>query len=315
MAGFSKIEASFDSFDTFSSTMNKVLRDGTVKKVSPGPFTAKYVELSSSSIKLTLTSTSSPIIREGHTPEGVWMFGIFDSPGEFYWCGYKATAKNGLGLFPSEVLAAPTTALDAYGMAFTDESVATVANLAEIRLTRSGSSNRIGKQVCRDPVRIQNLKNQLKSILEATGSNQDDVDELLASLLRLYLEPGETSKPGNNSRRRALNSALDYIEAYAPEELTIRDICLNVGVSSRTLSYAFQEHLGLSPKKYLMCHRLNGFRRALSRADKSSVRVSALANEWGFWHMGKLAGDYKSLFGSLPRDDLKRSHQIWQVRN
>jgi AraC family ethanolamine operon transcriptional activator len=69
---------------------------------------------------------------------------------------------------------------------------------------------------------------------------------------------------------------------------------------SRTLRRAFQERYEVSPKRYLEAHRLNGVHRALRRADAIEVRVVDIANQWGFWLMGKFAGDYRRLFGQLP---------------
>ena len=41
------------------------------------------------------------------------------------------------------------------------------------------------------------------------------------------------------------------MQAYAHEELSIRDICRNTSMSARTLTYAFKEHAGMSPMRYL----------------------------------------------------------------
>jgi hypothetical protein len=34
--------------------------------------------------------------------------------------------------------------------------------------------------------------------------------------------------------------------------------------------------------------------------------VSAVANRWGFWHLGQLAADYRNLFDELPSETLAR---------
>jgi transcriptional regulator GlxA family with amidase domain len=68
----------------------------------------------------------------------------------------------------------------------------------------------------------------------------------------------------------------------------------------RTLERAFKEHFGIGPKAYLIRRRLSGARDALVRDDGPTAIVD-VANEWGFWHMGQFAKDYRALFGELYR--------------
>ena len=42
--------------------------------------------------------------------------------------------------------------------------------------------------------------------------------------------------------------------------------------------------------------------------------TSKVANEWGFWHMGKFAADYKKLFGFLPSQTQQFSQSVPQFR-
>ncbi|MCP4405581.1 MAG: helix-turn-helix domain-containing protein [bacterium] len=76
-------------------------------------------------------------------------------------------------------------------------------------------------------------------------------------------------------------------------------------MSKRTLQYAFLEHFGVSPKRYLQIYRLNRVRSILKKRDPNSVAVADVANRWGFWHMGQFAKDYRKLFGELPSSTLK----------
>jgi AraC family ethanolamine operon transcriptional activator len=89
---------------------------------------------------------------------------------------------------------------------------------------------------------------------------------------------------------------------HPDEHLTVQDLCRVTGVSIRTLEYVFLERFGVSPKEYLKAHRLNGVRRELRRAHAAAIRISDVANRWGFWHMGQFAADYRRLFGELPSE-------------
>lgn len=63
------------------------------------------------------------------------------------------------------------------------------------------------------------------------------------------------------------------------------DLCRITGVSERTLQYAFSDHFGISPNRYLREVRLNTVHKALARASFGDVKVTDIANNYGFWHM------------------------------
>ena len=109
--------------------------------------------------------------------------------------------------------------------------------------------------------------------------------------------------PSTIARRRALSRGLDFIQANLKNTVTISEICSYAAASERTLEYAFREYCGVTPKAYLNARRLHAFREALRSPDAQSV--SSVAGEFGYWHMGKLAGDYRAAFGELPSETLR----------
>jgi AraC-like DNA-binding protein len=108
------------------------------------------------------------------------------------------------------------------------------------------------------------------------------------------------------SRSRAFCIALDYIRENASKAPSIEEICNASGVSWRTLDYAFRERLDLTPSQYLKAVRLKGVRRSLFEREPET-RISEVAAEWGFWHMGMFALDYRRQFGELPSETARRS--------
>ncbi|RKX37917.1 MAG: hypothetical protein DRP64_16575 [Verrucomicrobia bacterium] len=56
----------------------------------------------------------------------------------------------------------------------------------------------------------------------------------------------------------------------------------------------------MSPKNYINAMRLNGVHKQLRGAQPGQIRVADAANNWGFWHMGQFAADYRKLFGENP---------------
>jgi AraC-like DNA-binding protein len=96
------------------------------------------------------------------------------------------------------------------------------------------------------------------------------------------------------------------IEENPDQPLYIPELCKAIGVSERTLRVCCQEHLGVGPKRYLLLRRLHLARRALRLAEASTTTVTDIATRYGFWHFGRFAGEYHSLFGEPPSSTLHR---------
>jgi transcriptional regulator GlxA family with amidase domain len=56
---------------------------------------------------------------------------------------------------------------------------------------------------------------------------------------------------------------------------------------------------------YLRQVRLDRTRDALLAADPTRVTVAAIANWWGFAHLGRFASVYRARFGERPSDTLR----------
>lgn len=106
-------------------------------------------------------------------------------------------------------------------------------------------------------------------------------------------------------RAKALMGACEYIETHKRDLTTVGDVCAATGASWRTLDRAFKERFSVGPKAYISALRLTYVRNELSNCAPAT-RISDVANEWGFWHMGQFARDYRKLFGELPSATLKR---------
>lgn len=81
----------------------------------------------------------------------------------------------------------------------------------------------------------------------------------------------------------------------------------DLGISRRTLFYAFQKSLGIGPRRYYELKRLHNLRRDLRLAHRDDTSVTDLAFNNGFTQLGRLSGLYKRHFGESPSDTLRRS--------
>jgi AraC family ethanolamine operon transcriptional activator len=104
-------------------------------------------------------------------------------------------------------------------------------------------------------------------------------------------------------RCRAARTALEFLEDQDTLPISVSELCSNIGVSAPTLYRAFQEQFGVSPKQYIQIRRLCGVREQLF-ANDTGESIADVANNWGFWHMGQFAADYRQHFGELPSQTL-----------
>jgi len=98
----------------------------------------------------------------------------------------------------------------------------------------------------------------------------------------------------------------EYLEAHSDRPLYLPEICESIGVSERTLRGVCEEHLGMGPIRFLALRRMHLVQLALSRAEASSVTVTRIATDHGFWELGRFSVAYRALFGEMPSETLRR---------
>lgn len=102
---------------------------------------------------------------------------------------------------------------------------------------------------------------------------------------------------------RHLRRADDFIRAHSSECISLDDIADAAGVSNRTLQYAFRQTRGVSPMAALRAERMKCVRHDLLRAD-GGRSVTEIAMENGISHLGRFPGEYKKMYGELPRETI-----------
>ncbi|MEW6641021.1 MAG: AraC family transcriptional regulator [Pseudomonadota bacterium] len=94
--------------------------------------------------------------------------------------------------------------------------------------------------------------------------------------------------------------AMDYMREHIGETMRLGDVARHCGMSLRSLQAGFQRDLGLSPGRWLRAERLDRVHAALSSAEPGSVAVTDVALQWGFFHLGEFAAQFKDRFGEKP---------------
>ncbi len=93
---------------------------------------------------------------------------------------------------------------------------------------------------------------------------------------------------------------------HADQPLYIPEICNAIRISERTLRVCCQEYLGMGPNRYLLMRRMDMARRALRNSTTSCTTVADIATQYGFWHLGRFAVEYRAWFGESPSATLRQ---------
>jgi AraC family ethanolamine operon transcriptional activator len=109
-------------------------------------------------------------------------------------------------------------------------------------------------------------------------------------------------------RKQIIRTAMEFVEQHDGEYLSLDKLAGAAGVSERTLRDAFHWYFGIAPVQYLNRRTLHQVRKALKIADPTVATVTEIATQFGVWQFGRMARDYRLLFGELPSETLRYQH-------
>ena len=151
---------------------------------------------------------------------------------------------------------------------------------------------------------IRSLTTSGAADASAAALTEDLLDAYLAALDSTRA-PSAALRPRRRTAR--LRAAIERLDADVAGQVTLTNLCEAAGVSRRGLEQIFRELAGITPLAAIQHHRLHGVRRALMAATPGPGTVKKAAYDWGFWHLGRFAIDYRRLFGESPSDTLRRA--------
>ncbi len=305
--GVIRTQAVFHEFDSYADYVDQSPANAEVLRTEGGDFGAEYYFYSDLNVATVLSRTSSSLIRRGSGRPDNWSFGFSrENADSIYWCGHECQpGHTKLGVFGNEFENVTRSGLDAYLITVNDEYFQSVADSEETPIVH-GTRDRIAGSLIdigqREYGCFTALVNDL--LRGSTDASTDPSFEITRALIP-FVSKGRMRAPSASVRRRTFERARNFLHEFAGEEIKTMDILRGVGCSSRALSYAFKEHVGVSPMAYLKLLRLNRARRELRVANARETKVADVANRWGFWHLGKFSRDYQTIFGRLPSEDLR----------
>jgi AraC-like DNA-binding protein len=134
------------------------------------------------------------------------------------------------------------------------------------------------------------------------------LEQALVHAMVACVSGGEAVETSSAHHRHAviMRRLEELLEANSDRTLYLAELCAATGASDRTLRACCQEHLGMSPMRYLWLRRMHLARRALRLADPAATTVTEIATNYGFWELGRFSVAYRSLFGESPSAALRR---------
>ena len=144
----------------------------------------------------------------------------------------------------------------------------------------------------------------------AMARNADSMRRMMMQDVLNAVSGSSGEQPATSDRGgtfRVCNTARKHMEERLMDDSppTIAEVCRHVGVSERTLQYAFRTYVDMSPLSYLRACRLNRVRSALL-CPGDLTTVTEAATRYGFFHLGKFANHYRLHFGESPSSTLAR---------
>ncbi|WP_455231268.1 AraC family transcriptional regulator [Geopseudomonas aromaticivorans] len=121
------------------------------------------------------------------------------------------------------------------------------------------------------------------------------------------------SLPGSNVSREPLGGACrsferleELIEKNLKQSISLEQLADLAHMSAHSLYALFEKHAGTTPKRFIRQRKLEAIYARLSDPQVAVSSVTEVALDYGFLHLGRFADYYKSTFGELPSDTLRR---------
>jgi AraC-like DNA-binding protein len=250
-----------------------------------------------------------------HAKEGTLSFGLLDPDTPNTWAYDRLIPKDGITVFPSDtdMKASSHAGFCGNGMHFSKDFM---VNLAEQVYRRPLDSliPAVGIYLP-DVVKLGALRAELLKWQQLVEFGADSRSEIISrreeSLALAVFDALYDTSPSRDDKFSdsdySVNRALEVINSNELENILASELCKYAGCSQRTLEKSFLKRFSVTPKKYIKCLRMAGVRRSLTQFDtQGSASIIELAGIHGFWHMGQFAADYRSIYGELPSESLKR---------
>lgn len=121
----------------------------------------------------------------------------------------------------------------------------------------------------------------------------------IASILLRNYTSGDSADPTgrNNAKTELVKKSISYMKKNFEKQITLEDICCEIGVSKCYFCHAFKEITGMTAIKMLNFIRCQEAKRLFLNSEGN---VWETAHRCGFENMSYFTKTYKSIMGELP---------------
>lgn len=99
---------------------------------------------------------------------------------------------------------------------------------------------------------------------------------------------------------------LQFIEDNLKQDISVEQLAQLAHSSPRSLYALFERHTGTTPKSFIRQKKLEQIHCSLSDPASRVRNITEVALDYGFLHLGRFSESYKSAFGELPSETLRR---------
>lgn len=155
----------------------------------------------------------------------------------------------------------------------------------------------------------------LHAISQDYPNSNKRLDDIFSTIFRSFINPIIKDTLRGNAGKKTTRKPLEYphlicflglIHVNIENPPDINRLANECGISIRQVQKIFKQTLRISPTEYIKAVRLNEVRLKLLTQGAYRGAISSVANQYGFWHMGQFAKDFKLLFGYLPTQILEK---------
>lgn len=284
-------------------------------QLDAGSSPADLFQCQTNDMQLSSATLNRHYHQRGSAPPGI-TFAVLDNVQQLNWLNYEVDESSLLAYREQgEIDCISTPGFTVYTLTYDHEALLQLENKLQ-STSRITHLTRASLAATVDQKAMHHVRHQLKQFVSQLKQQPDLIarkglqkvleNEIPRQIIHM-LERGKLQPPVASPRVRsqALKRALELIEATAHEGITIDRLCQYCNVSDRTLEYAFREHFCKTPAAYIKARRLYNVRQQLRNMHGADTSISDIANNWGFWHMGQFAADYRRFFGELPSQTAK----------
>jgi AraC-like DNA-binding protein len=302
----------FDDFDELATAARHW--DLDLMQLDRGKFEGDVVQAVSTGVLFSEARFGRKLTQQGAAPEGMRSFVLPATDNvRFKW--------RGKDIGPNDLLTFPRSG-ELYAISKSDFHVFTIS-VPEERLEQAASmagESRLSALLCRERTScsrsiVNPIRKRLHSVSHAlkcdrptyeTSAALEALQSVIPQLIvtALAAANGSLESPFQNNRATAAQRAQAFVSEFRDWPLSVRQLSQAIGLSERSLQYAFLEQFGVTPKSYITSFRLHHVRRELKRSKPGETKICEIASRWGFWHMGQFAADYRQRFGELPSQTL-----------